>query len=294
MDCRGPSSEPDRANLIQLSMAAKRRLLLVDSSDSARTILFREILNKAPELDIIVCNSGREAMTAVRRFDFEIITTGLSLPDTDGQSLIEEIRQTPKNKDTAIFVVAGDTDTRVTGTNPGDNPAVTAYIDKAEGHESLVNFILTYLESHNEMPAKILYVDKSATSTAITTAILKKHGFDFLHFSEASKAIEFLKQDLELHQGCSIDVMITDLMLSGDMKGYELIQTIRNDLELDYLTLPVLLMTIEPGRDERTDFTSIFGAGTNDFITKPVNESDLLGRLKNLIDIKRQSEALNA
>jgi DNA-binding response OmpR family regulator len=144
------------------------------------------------------------------------------------------------------------------------------------------------------MPARILYVDRSATSTAITTAILKKHGIDFYHFSEASKALEFLKQDMEQHQGCSIDVMITDLMLTGDMHGFELIQAIRNELELDYLTLPVLLMTIEPGEDERTDFTGIFGAGTNDFITKPVDEADLLGRLQNLINIKRQSGALNA
>jgi PleD family two-component response regulator len=275
-------------------MPAKRRLLLVDSSNSARTILFREILKKAPDLDIIACSSGREAMTAVRRFEFKIITTGISLPDTDGYQLIEEIRQTPKNKDTAIFVISGDTETRVMGTDIHDNQAVTAYINKAEGYESLVNFILTHLESHNQMPATILYVDKSATSTAITTEILKKHGIDFHHFDEASKALEFLKQDVEQHQSCSIDVVITDSMLSGDMNGFKLIQTIRNELELDYLTLPVLLMTIEPGEDERTDFTGIFGAGTNDFITKPIDEADLLGRLQNLINIKRQSEALKA
>jgi CheY-like chemotaxis protein len=77
------------------------------------------------------------------------------------------------------------------------------------------------------------------------------------------------------------------------MSGFELIQTIRNDLELDYLALPILLMTMEPGEDERTDFTGIFGAGTNDFITKPVDEEDLLARLQNLVNIKRQSEALN-
>ena len=87
--------------------------------------------------------------------------------------------------------------------------------------------------------------------------------------------------------------MITDLMLSTDTSGYELIQTIRNELELDYLTLPILLMTIEPGDDERTDFTAIFGAGTNDFITKPVDEEDLLARLQTLVNIKRQNEALN-
>ena len=87
--------------------------------------------------------------------------------------------------------------------------------------------------------------------------------------------------------------MITDLLPSSNMQGFELIQTIRNELELDYLALPILLMTIEPGDDERTDFTGIFGAGTNDFITKPVDEADLLVRLQNLVNIKRQSEALN-
>ncbi|MCG6891654.1 MAG: response regulator [Gammaproteobacteria bacterium] len=274
-------------------MPGKRRLLIIDSSDSTRAILFKEISFKAPELDIIACASGREAMIAARRFQFEVITTGINLPDTDGYQLIEEIRRTPKNKDAAIFVVSGDTDTRITGTDLGDNKAVTAYIDKAEGHKSLVTFILDYLGSQNELPVKILYVDKSATSTAITTTILQKNGVEYIHFKEATEALEFLKKDIKDNGSCSMDVMITDLTLSGNMHGFELIQAIRNDLALDYLALPVLLMTIEPGEDERTDFTGIFGAGTNDFITKPVDESDLLARLQTLVNIKRQSEALN-
>ena len=274
-------------------MPGKRRLLIIDSSDSTRAILFKEISDKAPDLDIIACSSGREAMTAVRRFDFEVITTGINLPDTDGHQLIEEIRQTPKNKDTAIFVVSGDTDTLITGTDLDDSKAVTAYIDKAEGHKSLVTFILNFLGSQNELPVKILYVDKSATSTAITTTILQKNGVKYFHFKEAPDALDFLREDIKDNGNCSIDVMITDLTLSRNMHGFELIQAIRNDLELDYLALPVLLMTIEPGEDERTDFTGIFGAGTNDFITKPVDESDLLARLQTLVNIKRQSEALN-
>ena len=40
-------------------------------------------------------------------------------------------------------------------------------------------------------------------------------------------------------------------------------------------------------------YTAIFGAGTNDFITKPVDEDDLLKRLQTLVNIKRQNEALN-
>jgi len=274
-------------------MSAKRRILLIDSSDSARTILFNEISSRAPDLDIIACGNGKEAMTAAKRYEFEIITTGIDLPDIDGYRLIEQIRETPKNKETAIFVVSGDIDTRVIGGDMEDTDAVTAYFDKAEGHKSLVNFILNFLGTHNELPVKVLYVDRSATSTAITSGILERNDIEYFHFRDSDEALEFLKQDLADHANCSIDVMITDLMLTSDVNGYELIQTIRNELNLDYLTLPVLLMTIEPGEDERTDFTAIFGAGTNDFITKPVDEDDLLKRLQTLVNIKRQSEALN-
>ena len=274
-------------------MSGKRRLLIIDSSDSARTILFKEISSQAPDLDIIACGSAKEALTAAKRFEFAIITTGISLPDMDGYQLIEQIRATPKNKDTAIFVVSGDTDTRIVGGDIDDTNAVTAYFDKAEGHKSLVNFILNFLGTENEFPVKLIYVDKSATSTAITTSILEKNNIDYQHFREAEEALECLKADIQVTANCSFDVMITDLMLSSGMTGFELIHAIRNDLGLDYLTLPILLMTIEPGEDERTDFTGIFGAGTNDFITKPVDEDDLLSRLQTLVNIKRQSEALN-
>lgn len=274
-------------------MPDKRRILLIDSSDSARTILFKEISARSPEIDVIACGSGKEAITAARRFEFDVITTGINLPDLDGYALIEELRKTPKNRDTAIFVVSGDTQTQIIEDGSEDTRLVTAYFNKSEGHKSLVTFILNYLGTHSDDPIRVLYVDKSATSTAITAGILKSNNIDFLHYRDAEDALDHLRRDLESASGCSFDVMITDLMLSAQINGFELIQTIRNELNLDYLTLPILLMTIEPGEDERTDFTGIFGAGTNDFITKPVDEGTLMERLQNLVHIKRQSEALN-
>ena len=247
-----------------------------------------------PDLDIIACSTAREALTSVKRFEFEIITTSLSLPDMDGYKLIEEIRKSVKNRDTAIFVVSGDADTRIMGSNPDDTNAVTAYFNKSEGHKPLVNFILNFLGKNNQAPVKVIYVDKSATSTAITSAILSKNGIDFIHVKESSEALDYLREDLANNSSCSIDILISDLLLTSQINGFELIQTIRNELGLDYLTLPVLLMTIEPADDEHTDFTGIFGAGANDFITKPFNEEDLLSRITTLVNIKRQNEALNA
>ncbi|NNE64553.1 MAG: response regulator [Gammaproteobacteria bacterium] len=273
-------------------MLNKRRVLLIDSSDSARTILFRELSAEMPDLDIIACATGKEAMKAINRYEFQIITTGITLDDMDGYKAIEFVRQSAKNKDTAIFVVSGDTDTRILHADSDDSNAVTAYIDKAEGHKALVNFILHFLGKDTTSPIRVVYVDKSATSTAITSSVLSKNGIEFNHFQEADDAIDFLQKDIDTNHKCTIDIVITDLMLSSQKSGFDLIQYIRNQLNLDYLALPVLLMTIEPGEDEKTDFTGIFGAGSNDFITKPLDEDDMLRRIRTLVNIKRQNEAL--
>ena len=275
-------------------MFKKRRLLLIDSSDSARTILYREILKQMPGLDIIACGTAKEARTAVQQFEFEIITTGITLPDMDGYSLIDHIRKSPKNRDTAIFVVSGDPDNRILGDDMDDSRAVTAYFDKAEGHQSLVNFILNFLGKDAEVPVKIVYVDNSATSTTITNAIMDKNNIKFRHFNDAKIALEYLKQDIARNNSCSVDVLISGSMMSSATSGYELIHAVRNELKLDYLALPALLMTIAPADDEKTDFTGIFGAGTNDFITIPVDEADLLHRIETLVNIKRQNEALKS
>lgn len=274
-------------------MLFKKRLLIIDSSDSTRTILFKQLSSTMPELDIIACGTAKEALTACKRFEFEIITTGLSLRDMDGYEMISEIRKQIKNKDTPIFVVSGDTHTHIVDADNDDANAITAYFDKAEGHTALVNFIADFLSKDNSLNAKVLYVDPSATSSAITTSILTKHNFKFLHVKEGETALNELRMDTEANGRCTYDLLITDISLTRNMSGFELIKTIRQELNYDYLMLPILLMTVEPGDDEKTDFTGIFGAGTNDFITKPITEERLLERVLNLVNIKRQNEALN-
>lgn len=274
-------------------MLFKKRLLIIDSSDSTRTILFKELLATLPDIDIIACGSAKEALTACKRFEFEIITTGLALPDMDGYEMISEIRKQIKNQDTPIFVVSGDTPTHIVDAEDDEANAITAYFDKAEGHKALVNFICDFLSKEDTLNAKILYVDQSATSAAITTSILHKNNFKYLHLKDGENALNELRMDLNQNGKCTYDVLITDLTLDRKMTGFELIQNIRNELQFDYLTLPILLMTVEPGSDEKTDFTGIFGAGTNDFITKPITEDNLIERLINLVNIKRQNEALH-
>lgn len=271
----------------------KKRILIVDSSDAMRAILFKELHARLPDIDIIACSTAKEALTAAKRFEFEIITTSLALPDMNGYDLISNVRQIDKNRDTAIFVISGDTNTDII-TDSEDDTAVTAYFDKSEGHKALVNFICNFLGKEDLPIAKVLYIDQSATSTAITSSILEKNNFSFVHIKDGETALSELRRDQQENEKCSYDVVITDLTLNTEMTGFELIQAIRNDIKYDYLELPILIMTVEPGSDEKTDFTGIFGAGSNDFITKPITEEKLVERVVNLINVKRQNDALNA
>lgn len=274
-------------------MLFKKRLLIIDASDSARTILYKQLLTSLTDIDIIACGSAKEALTATKRYSFEIITTGLALPDMDGYEMIAEIRRQQKNRDTPVFVVSGDTQTHIIDVDEDNtNTAITAYFDKAEGHSALVNFIINFLGQDSEIAAKILYIDPSATSAAITTSILNKNNFNFLHIKNGETALNELRMDYDKNLRCTYDVLITDLTLTREMTGFDLIQNVRKELQYDFQTLPILLMTVEPGEDEKTDFTGIFGAGTNDFITKPISEETLVERVLNLINIKRQNEAL--
>ena len=273
-------------------MFQNNRLLIIDASDSTRTILFKALSSTLPDLDIIACATAKEAITACRRFKFEVITTGLALSDMDAYDMIAEIRKQVKNKDTPVFVVSGDTPTHIVDPENDDADVVTAYFNKAEGHQALVNFIIEFLAQQSTLTAKILFVDQDPTSSAVVLSILSKNHLKYLHVKDGSSAINELDKDFRANNRCSYDVMITDMNLSEPMSGFNLIQTIRNELEFDHQMLPILLMTNQPDNHENTDFTAMFGAGTNDFMTLPITEESMMERLVHLINLKRQSEAL--
>lgn len=272
----------------------KNRILIIDHSDSARTLLFKKLRAEIEDVEIIACSNAKEAMTACNRYEFHIITTSIDLPDTNGYQLIDQIRDSNKNSDTAIFVVSSNNENQmIEEFDIDETKAVTAYFDKSDGHKSLVTFISDFLQKSDVSTARLIYVDNSSTSSAIICSILETNGFHFQHFKSSQQGLDFIRNDINENDQCTYDILITDILLSGTIIGYDLVKTIRQELKLDYLSLPILLLTQEPDEDEKTDFTGIFGAGTNDFLAKPVSENDLLERLQILLNIKRQNEALH-
>ena len=80
------------------------------------------------------------------------------------------------------------------------------------------------------------------------------------------------------------DLIILDYMMPG-MSGVEVCQELKKDAEAK--TIPVIMVTAHPGEKERA-----LQAGAVDFITKPVDKSDLLLRIRSVLKVRHINNEL--
>lgn len=82
-------------------------------------------------------------------------------------------------------------------------------------------------------------------------------------------------QALDLMDRQHIDLAVVDIMMPN-MDGYEFTKTLREGM----CDLPVLMLTAKISREDKKKG---FAVGTDDFLTKPFDEEELLWRIKALL-----------
>ena len=115
---------------------------------------------------------------------------------------------------------------------------------------------------------QILVAEDDRNTRRLMEAVLKEHGY---HPILACDGLEALKL-LDTHH---VDLVILDIMMPG-MDGYELTRQLR---ATDY-TLPILMVTAKQlPEDKRKGFI----VGTDDYMTKPVDEEEMILRIRALL-----------
>lgn len=115
---------------------------------------------------------------------------------------------------------------------------------------------------------RILVVEDDKIANRIMCATLRSNGYEAIAAFDGEDALEKLDHE-------HIDLMITDLMMPN-MNGYELTDTLRESGE----TLPILMVT---AKDQQQDKHRGFLVGTDDYMTKPVDNTEMLYRIKALL-----------
>ena len=116
---------------------------------------------------------------------------------------------------------------------------------------------------------KIMVVDDSPTERAFMEGLLRKRGFEVLTADNGEIAIERAKAEMP-------DLILMDVVMPG-LNGFQATRAITREERTKHI--PVIICTT---KDQETDKIWGLRQGAKDYMIKPVNEADLLEKIKAL------------
>ena len=126
---------------------------------------------------------------------------------------------------------------------------------------------------------KVLIVDDEELNRKVLSFMLDNYGYQF---ETAVNGKEALEKVLEFKP----DMIFLDIMMP-EMDGFEACRRLKTDPATQHI--PIVMVTAMADRETRLRCLEV---GANDFITKPVDTSELLVRTKNLMKIKEYEDFL--
>lgn len=126
---------------------------------------------------------------------------------------------------------------------------------------------------------KILVVDDEEKNLKLMGAILKNYNYDYETARNGREALEKTKE-------ISPDLIFLDIMMP-EMDGYEVCRRLKEDPSTQHI--PIVMVTALADRESRLKGLEVCA---NDFLTKPVDSTELMMRTRNLLKVKESEDFL--
>jgi len=213
---------------------------------------------------------------------YDIICLNEIIEGGSGQELVRYCRHSDALRETPILFFTADDDIR----QKMNGLSVDGIIYKhnlQQISDQIVNFLETRYDSlFGE--GRILLIEDSPSIARMIMSALSQAGYRVDHFHSGEDAWrEFLDEVSYGSDNDAYDLVITDVNVSGSLDGVQLTQKIRT-LEDARGFVPIMGITSDQSDKLRL---SLYRAGVNDFLPKPILIEELLVRVGNLITNKR-------
>jgi len=125
---------------------------------------------------------------------------------------------------------------------------------------------------------RILVVDDTPQNVRLLEAILIPRGYEVIGASSGQHALDRVAEQVP-------DLVLLDIMMPG-MDGHEVCRRLRADPAT--ALLPVVMVTASGDQNK----VKALESGADDFIPKPVNQAELLARVRSLLRIKAYHDTI--
>ncbi|MBN9311412.1 PleD family two-component system response regulator [Devosia sp.] len=131
------------------------------------------------------------------------------------------------------------------------------------------------------MTARVLIVDDIPTNVRLLEARLSAEYFDVVTAASGKEA-------LAICAAGEVDIVLLDVMMP-EMDGFEACARLKADPRTSHI--PVLMVT---ALDQPSDRVRGLESGADDFITKPIDDVQLMARVRSLVRLKALTDELRA
>ncbi len=135
------------------------------------------------------------------------------------------------------------------------------------------------MQSNQPIPGTILVADDQPSNRELLEELLTTQGFTVITACDGASVIEVLAR-------VQVDLVLLDVMMPH-LNGFEACERIKNNPET-YL-IPVVLITALCDKQDRIEGIKV---GADDFLTRPVDRTELLARVRSLLTLKHRTDEL--
>jgi CheY-like chemotaxis protein len=267
------------------------KVLVVDDNATNRHIL-EEVL-KSWRMEPTVVEGGRHALDVLHEAQeagnpYRLVFTDEHMPEMDGFTLVERIRQDPKLDDTIVMILTSGG--RFDGAAQCEVLRISAYLLKPVKQSELLDATMRAMggsSPEEEVPGvpatrspsqvgplRVLLAEDSLVNQKLAVALLEKCGHTAVVTENGREAVAASESQ-------DFDLILMDVQMP-QMDGFEATSVIRAREKGSGKHVPIIALTAHAMKGDRE---RCLEAGMDDYVAKPIDATELLETIEAVVAI---------
>lgn len=283
------TTAPERASQSTLPVKSHTaRIVIVDDHPNTASMLARVLKKLDTPAEILVANSGEEAMQLIGDQEVEVLITDFIMPGMSGLELVERLKKEDREPGHIILMTAYDMPGLTFTTRqlkiqdflvkPVDPEKIRGIVEKVLKQLSPapapVEAVIT------EAPPKILIADDNPDNIRLLAVRLQSEGYHFITAEDGQQTLDLICSE-------NPDLVLLDVNMPKK-DGFQVLSELRANENVAHI--PVIIITA--ARIGIKDVREGLTLGADDYITKPFDWRELSARIRTKLRVKKAEDAL--